>query len=100
MNQNTRQNLMICTVAVVMFGAVAWMIPASKEPGIWKFRIAMMAALLLLIAIYYWAARRTEKAPDFLSGISNTFFEKDGFAFLVGAEVIDGICHLSVPFQN
>jgi hypothetical protein len=99
MKQNTRQNLMVCTVAAVMFGGVAWLIPASKEPGVWWFRFGGVLALVLIVAYYQWASRRKDLAPDFFGGI-DSFFEKDGFAFVVGTEVRTNRCHLCVHFQN
>jgi hypothetical protein len=100
MKQNTKQNLMVCTVAAVMFGGISWLIPASKEPGVWWFRIGTMAVLAFVAAFSFWALRRRDLAPDFLSRVSRTFFERDGFAFVIGTEVINSVCHLKVCFQN
>jgi hypothetical protein len=99
MKQNTRQILLVCTVAAVMFGGFAWLIPASKEPGVWWFRFGGILVLLLITAFYRWTSRREDLAPDFFSGLNN-FFEKDGFAFVVGTEVSGNTCHLCVYFQN
>jgi hypothetical protein len=99
MKQNTRQNLMVCTVAAVMFGGAAWLIPASKEPGVWWFRVGGAVALVLIIAYYLWASRRKDLAPDFFQRYQQ-FFEKDGFAFVVGTEVSANTCQLCVYFQN
>jgi len=99
MNQNTRQNLMVCTVAAIMIGGVAWLIPAKREPGVWWFRLGAMVVLIWTIGFYYWASRRKDLAPDFLRRFGQ-FFEKDGFAFVVGTEVIDGVCYFLVYFQN
>lgn len=99
MKQNTRQNLMVCTVAAVMIGGFAWLIPASKEPGVWWFRVGGVVALVLIIAYYLWASRRKDLAPDFFQRYQQ-FFEKDGFAFVVGTEVSANICQLCVYFQN
>jgi hypothetical protein len=99
MNQNTRQNLMVCAIAAIMIGGIAWLIPAKKEPGVWWFRLGAMALLAWTSGFYYWAFRRKDLAPDFLHRFRQ-MFEKDGFTFVVGTEVIDGVCHLSVYFQN
>ena len=90
---------MICTVAAVMFGGIAWLIPATKEPGVWWFRFGGILALVLITAYYQWASRRKDLAPDFFNGM-NSFFEKDGFTFVVGTEVSASECHLCVHFQN
>ena len=100
MTQNTRQVLLICSVAAVMFGGAAWLIPASKEPSVWWFRIGAFVLLACVIGFSAWSKRRRDLAPDFLSRLSATFFERDGFAFVVGTEVLGGVCHLSVWFQN
>ena len=100
MTQNTKQALLICGVAAVMFGGAAWMIPVSKEPNVWWFRIGALVLLTCVIGFAYWSKRRRDLAPDFLSKISPTFFEQDGFTFVVGTEVVGGVCHLSVWFQN
>jgi hypothetical protein len=99
MKQNTRQNLMVCTVAVVLFGGVAWLIPASEEHGVWWFRFGGILALIMIVAYYQRASRRKDLAPDYFNGIKS-FFEKDGFAFIVGTEVSGNECHLCVHFQN
>lgn len=90
---------MVCTVAAIMIGGVAWLIPAKKEPGVWWFRVGAMAVVTWTIGFYYWASRRKDLAPDFLNRFRQ-FFEKDGFAFVVGTEVINGVCHFLVFFQN
>jgi len=99
MNQNTRQNLLVCAVAAVMFGGVAWLIPARKEPGVWWFRIGGLLVLVLTITYYQWASRRRDLVPDFFNRYAH-FFEKDGFAFVVGTEVSANICRFCVYFQN
>jgi hypothetical protein len=55
--------------------------------------------LMSLILVYWWIRNRKDLAPDFFAGVPQ-FFEKDGFAFLVGTEVVDNTCHLLVTFQN
>ena len=86
-------------VAAVMLGGVAWLIPTSNEPGVWWFRIGGILALILIAAYYRWVSRRKDLAPDFFNGIKS-FFEKDGFAFVVGTEVSGNECHFCVHFQN
>ena len=100
MRQNTRYVLLVCNVAAVMFGGVSWIIPASKEPGVWWFRIGAPIVLILVAALFLRAKRRGDQAPDFFSKLAGTFFERDGFAFIVTTEVHDGACHLCVWYQN
>ena len=83
-----------------MFGGVAWLIPASKEPSVWWFRIGALLVLILASGFFLWTSRRRESAPDFLSKLAGNFFERDGFAFTVTTEVVGGVCHLCVWFQN
>jgi hypothetical protein len=75
------------------------MIPVAKEPGIWWVRIITSGMLLSLIFVYWWIRNRKDMAPDFFAGVPQ-FFEKNGFAFLVGTEVVDNTCYLLVTFQN
>src|SRR5690348_13218070 len=98
MKQNTRQAWLVLTVAIVMIGGIAWSIPPAKEPGIWPFRIGALVSLGLLVGFYYWASRRKDRAPDFLSTLTKNFFERDGFAFIIGTETKNGIGYLSVTF--
>ena len=100
MTQTIRTLLLICNVAAVMLGGVAWLIPASKEPGVWWFRIGALLVLISATGFFLWTTRRRDPAPDFLSKLSTTFFERDGFAFTVTTEVVGGVCHLCVWFQN
>jgi hypothetical protein len=60
----------------------------------------LLAVLAGLIWFFRWAGRRRELAPDFFSYLAGCFFERDGFTFIVGTEVHDGICHLCAWFQN
>lgn len=100
MTENKRQAVLICNVAAVMTGAVAWLIPASKEPGVWWFRIGALVVLILATGWYLLAKRRSDLAPDFLAQLSGRFFERDGFAFTVNTEVLSDTCYLCVWFQN
>ena len=100
MTQNGRQMVLICNVAAVMFGAVAWLIPASKEPGVWWFRVGAPIVLILATAFFLRATRRHDRAPDFLSRLAANFFERDGFAFIITTEVAAGACYLCVWYQN
>ncbi|HMJ64147.1 MAG TPA: hypothetical protein VK615_02260 [Candidatus Binatia bacterium] len=100
MTQNTGQALWISGIAAVMVGGAAWLIPAAQEPGVWWFRIGGLIVLAVVIWIGFWAGRRPDLAPDFFATRNGSFFESDGFAFRVGSEVHDGICHLCVWFQN
>jgi len=100
MTQNTRQVLLVCSVVAVMFGGMAWLIPAAKEPNIWWLRIGALVLLAWVIGFSAWAKRRRDLAPDFLAQLSANFFEQDGFAFVVGTEVLEGVGYLCVWFQN
>ena len=100
MTQNTKYWLMVLTVAAVMFGGGAWMIPAAKEPGVWWFRIGGILVVGAVWAFYARVNKRGDAAPDFLSQKADAFFEQNGLAFIVDTEVINGVCHLCVWFQN
>jgi hypothetical protein len=100
MTQNARQLVLICNVAAVLFGGLTWLMPASKEPGVWWFRIGGPIVLILATSFYLRATRRRDKAPDFLSRIAGSFFERDGFAFMITTEVAADACHLCVWYQN
>jgi len=100
MTQNSRYWLLVCNVAAVMSGTVAWIIPASNEPGVWWFRIGALVVLILTTALFLRNKRRRDQVPDFLSRLSGNFFERDGFTFVVTTEVHAGVCHLCVWYQN
>lgn len=100
MTQNQRQAVLILTVAAVMLGIPVWMIPASKEPSVWWFRIGAILVVGLNAGYVIWVKRRKDLAPDFLSDIATPFFEQQGFSFVVDTDVVDGVCHLCVWFHN
>jgi hypothetical protein len=100
MTQNTKYWLMVLSVAAVMFGGVSWLIPAAKEPGVWWFRIGGIVVLGAVWAFYLWMNKKADVAPDFLWKIAETFFEKNGLAFILDTEVVNGSCHLRAWFQN
>src|SRR5579871_404686 len=99
MKQSTRQFLLVIAVAAVMFGGGAWLIPAAKEPGVWWFRFGGILVLVSVAGYCRWNSRRKDLAPDYFERYQH-FFEKDGFAFVVGTEVSAGICRFCVHFQN
>ncbi len=43
---------------------------------------------------------RRNEAPDYLRRVADGYFNRGGFCFAVGTEVMDGVCRVVVHFQN
>lgn len=92
-------------VVVLLFGvplaALAWFDGKSDflQPAIqfWKYGLPLLciAAIVVYMKIHF----RADVAPDYLSS-HGTFINRGGFCFKVLPIVVDGVCFVSVFFQN
>jgi hypothetical protein len=55
---------------------------------------------LAALSILLWAVFRRDKVPDQLRKISRSHLECDGLSFVVVPEVIGGVCHMRIHYQN
>jgi hypothetical protein len=99
MTQTIRQFILVIAVAAALCALAAWLIPPSKEPDVWWFRVGSLLVFCLAIWYYRWSSHRANLAPDFFADRPR-FFEKDGFCFHLATEVQANVGCFSVYYQN
>jgi len=80
-------------------GAVAWHDRGGALSS-WHYRYGMTLAALVGLALIILPTFRKDRAPDFLSKIARRYLNCKGFAFVFLPEVIDGVYHLTLHYQN
>lgn len=100
MGESVKAILQFLLIATVIATVGLWAIPQHPDAILWGFRIAVpligLGAGLLLWRNWH----RKEMLPDLLSEVTRTYFERDGLCFAPGFSVVDGLCYVSVFFQN
>jgi len=89
-------------LAVSIFGSIGvWTVPRASN-AIWGWRIGFAIAILVTGFIWYRAANRKENFPDLLAQAihSYSYFERDGLCFAPVIHAVQGICWISIYFQN
>jgi hypothetical protein len=90
---------------VIFLGLIgAFIVWAGKgiplTPLVWSLRFLLPLLVFASAAALIWAARRPDRAPDFIRRFFRRPFERNGGCFYILPSVRDGICYLNVAFQN
>ncbi|HTU26897.1 MAG TPA: hypothetical protein VMF30_15935 [Pirellulales bacterium] len=99
----------ICVVvflAAAIAGIAVWLKERPRpEEELLRVVYPVVAAASLGVFLSYYVGRSAipegvSPAPDYLRHVSQPYFNRDGFCFVVRPRVHDGVCHLVVHFQN
>ncbi len=98
-----REFVKVTCVVVLMFGAVAaglfWI--EDHPTGVtWALRIGLPLLCVAAIAIFLRIHFQKDEVRDYLRQLAGKYFNRKGFCFVPSAERHDGVCYLTVYFQN
>jgi hypothetical protein len=102
MNESIKATLGVIVAACALAGIISWMPGPTNEVSSvgWWFRIGCPILGVVCLAPLIWAQTRKDKAPNFLSRITPRYFERDGFCFAIGPQIVNGNCSMQIYYQN
>ncbi len=92
----------VCSLVFIVAAIATFFLWIKERPdqATWIARVVApivgLAAIGLLLKLHF----RPDLAPDYLKALSGTYFNRDGFAFALSANPVDGVCMLTAHFMN
>jgi len=96
---------LLCVVVCVLstlFGLIAWMTPATGPEATFRWSVRIGTAVLgpLSLLVLFLFALKPDPVPDLFAKISGPHFGRDGVLFAFKIAPRDGICWLTIHYQN
>lgn len=99
MSQSLKAVLILIFLIALILGIISWLEDSATQKT-WMLRWCASGSAVLALVLLLRAEYRKDGAPDFLKETFGSYYERDGFCFLLGVVNVEGRSLLRVFFQN
>ena len=99
MGESTKSVSALMMIVGVVACLLAWM-NDRPDAMTWSFRIGAPVMALLSFGLILKLHLRADIEPDYLRGLTGTYFNRDGFCFAFVVTTADGIAFMNAYFQT
>jgi hypothetical protein len=101
MRESLRAVCMLFVIVGVIGSIVVWIMDRPDQM-VWFFRVATPIGVVAAIVAIKLLNQppQADEAPDYLSGVVTSFFDRGGFCFGFGLSVVKGVCVVTAFYQN